>query len=40
MRRLALSLLAAAALAGCAGRQEAPACRGEGFPLNPVEAPR
>lgn len=42
MRRLvpALAVLAALAAAGCASRTEAPACRGEAFPLNPVEAPR
>ena len=41
MRRLLPALVLLAALAaGCASRTEAPACRGEVFPINPAEAPR
>ena len=40
MRRLLPALALLAALAGCASRTEAPACRGGVFPINPPEAPR
>lgn len=40
MRRIVLSLAVLAALTACASRASAPACRGEVFSLNAVEAPR
>ena len=40
MRRAAILLAALAALSACATRTPAPACRGEVFSLNAVEAPR
>lgn len=40
MSRTALIAAALALLSACAGRTEAPACRGEVFSLNAAEAPR
>lgn len=39
-RKTLIVLAILSALAGCSTRHEAPACTGDAFALNPVEAPR